>query len=395
MISSAHSSVNPGNSLNSPAAPKDSTSHCGRYVLRAVVGVAVVVSIVALAVFASPWTGGTSLAVGAFALCHVSTLLAPTVAACAGSVATIGGGVSLFSQSRGSQSSIEDSNERGSADQSVPACAGSVATIGGGVSLFFQSRGSQSSVGDSNERSSTYLSCSEDDLSCSEDDLSFCQELLVPEDPSKTEVTNFFKQMPIFQQHEELLTSIIKDLKFPLDCRITSTGGELEIKGLDPIGLRVNLATGISVDSFKILNRQEQTQHLFLLKDKPPNQDPIDTITSPTLGNLKYFGSLGPKLWGQLKSWSNAEPSQLLDKSNSITLTIDSDNQNRLRFQGLSKGLQNVIDTVDFDCIGSIGEKYCKISVNEDATLWQPVYKSVQDNFILEDLLQLITLTKV
>ena len=348
MISSAPPSVNPRNSLDSPAASKDSTSHCGRYVLGAVVGVAVVVSIVALAVFASPWTGGTSLAVGAFALCHVSTLLAPTVAACAGAVATIGGGVSLFSQSRGSQSS----------------------------------------VGDSNERSSTYLSCSEDDLS-------FCQELLVPEDPSKTEVTNFFKQMPIFQQHEELLTSIIKDLKFPLDCRITSTGGELEIKGLDPIGLRVNLATGISVDSFKILNRQEQTQHLFLLKDKPPNQDPIDTITSPTLGNLKYFGSLGPKLWGQLKSWSNAEPSQLLDKSNSITLTIDSDNQNRLRFQGLSKGLQNVIDTVDFDCIGSIGEKYCKISVNEDATLWQPVYKSVQDNFILEDLLQLITLTKV
>ena len=99
MISSAHSSVNPGNSLDSLAASKDSTSHCGRYVLRAVVGVAVVVSIVALAVFASPWTGGTSLAVGAFALCHVSTLLAPTVAACAGAVATIGGGVSLFFQS--------------------------------------------------------------------------------------------------------------------------------------------------------------------------------------------------------------------------------------------------------------------------------------------------------
>ena len=383
MISSAHSSVNPGNSLDSLAASKDSTSHCGRYVLGAVVGVAVVVSIVALAVFASPWTGGTSLAVGAFALCHVSTLLAPTVAACAGAVATIGGGVSLFFQSRGSQSSIGDSNERGSADQSVPACAGAVATIGGVVSLFPQSRGSQSSVGDSNERGSIYLSC--------------CAETPGPEeDPRKTVVTQFFQKMPIFKHHEELLTSIIKDLKFPLDYRITSTGGgELEIKGLDPIGLRVNLATFISLDSFKILNRQEQTQHLSLLKDKPPNQDPIDTITNPTLGNLKYFGSLGPKLWGQLKSWSNAEPSQLLDKSNSITLTIDSDNQNRLRFQGLSKGLQNVIDTVDFDCIEPNGKKYCKISVNEDATLWQPVYKSVQDNFILEDLLQLITLTKV
>ncbi|MEI8329691.1 MAG: protein kinase [Chlamydiia bacterium] len=148
MISSAPHSVNQGN--DSPAAPKDSTSHCGRYVLRAVVGVAVVVSIVALAVFASPWTGGTSLAVGAFALCHVSTLLAPTVAACAGAV-TIGGGVSLFFQSRGSQSSEGDSNDRGSVlAPTVAACAGAVATVGGGVSLFFQSRGS--SVGSDDSR---------------------------------------------------------------------------------------------------------------------------------------------------------------------------------------------------------------------------------------------------
>ncbi|MCX6988236.1 MAG: protein kinase family protein, partial [Chlamydiae bacterium] len=68
--------------------------------------------------FASPWTGGTSLAVGAFALCHVSTLLAPTVAACAGAVATIGGGVSLFFQSRGISVGSDDPQARSGPDVS-------------------------------------------------------------------------------------------------------------------------------------------------------------------------------------------------------------------------------------------------------------------------------------
>ncbi|MEI8329692.1 MAG: hypothetical protein WCG14_06820 [Chlamydiia bacterium] len=388
MISSAPHSVNQGN--DSPAAPKDSTSHCGRYVLRAVVGVAVVVSIVALAVFASPWTGGTSLAVGAFALCHVSTLLAPTVAACAGAVATVGGGVALFFQSRGSQSSEGDFNDRGSVlAPTVAACAGADATIGGGVCLFSQSRGSQSSVGDSNERGSLYHSCdatSFDEVASGTED----------EDPRK-KVVNFFEQMAIFKENPELLTSIVKDLQFPLNCKITSIkNGELKIEGLDPIGLKVDLTKEISPEEFYSLNRQESCEHLSLLIDKPTNPDVKDPKLSPTLGNLKYFGSLGPKLWAKLKGWSTQEPSQLLDPSNPIiTLTIDSTNSNRLRLQGLSEGLQNVIDTVDFDSIGCEEKKYCKISVNKDATVWQPVYWSAKDNYIVEDLLKLITLTKV
>ena len=389
MISSAHSSVNPGNSLDSLAASKDSTSHCGRYVLRAVVGVAVVVSIVALAVFASPWTGGTSLAVGAFALCHVSTLLAPTVAACAGAVATVGGGVALFFQSRGSQSSEGEFNECGSF------CYSNSSTIDpvefNECGSFCCSNSSTIDPVDSNERGSLYHSC---------DPTSFhrVDSGTEDEDPRKKEVINFFEQMTIFQHHPELLTSIVKDLQFPLNCKITSIkNGELKIEGLDPIGLKVDLTKTILADEFSRLNRQESCEHLSLLIDKPTNPDVKDPKPSPTLGNLKYFGSLGPKLWAQLKDWSTQEPSQLLNSPKPIiTLTIDSTNSNRLRLQGLSPGLQNVIDTVDFDSIECEGKEYCKISVNKDATLcWQPVYWGAKDNYIVEDLLKLITLTKV
>ncbi len=82
------------------------------------------------------------------------------------------------------------------------------------------------------------------------------------------------------------------------------------------------------------------------------------------------------------------ESSQLLDPKNSIKLVIDPQNENRIRFEGLSAGLSRAIDTVDFSNREILGKQYGILLLNQSAWVGK-------DNYILDDLFKLIELTKV
>jgi hypothetical protein len=218
------------------------------------------------------------------------------------------------------------------------------------------------------------------------DELKAVPELVV--DSNKASLTQFFSKIPAIKENTALFELLTNSSALPKGCIITCSGNELEIKNVGQVEIKVDLDKQIDPQLFTKLNRQTENEHLQYLSDKPINKD-SKRPSSYTLGNLAYFGSLGPNLWKMLKGkGAKNESSQLLDPKNSIKLVIDPQNENRIRFEGLSAGLSRAIDTVDFGNIHSLGKQYGTLWVNQSAWVGK-------DNYILDDLFKLIELTKV
>lgn len=226
----------------------------------------------------------------------------------------------------------------------------------------------------------------------SESQLPATEELkAVPElvvDPNKEPLTQFFSKIPAIKENTALFKFLTDPSALPKGCIITCSGNELEIKNIGQFEIKVDLDKQIEPKLFTKLNRQTENEHLQYLKDKPINKD-SKIPSSYTIGNLAYFGSLGPNLWKMLKGkGAKNESSQLLDPNNPIKLVIDPENANRIRFEGLTPGLSKAIDTLDFGNINSLGKQYCTLLLNQSAWVGK-------DNYILDDLFKLIELTKI
>jgi hypothetical protein len=218
------------------------------------------------------------------------------------------------------------------------------------------------------------------------DALKVVPELIV--DSNKEPLTQFFSKIPAIKKNTALFEFLTNSSALPKGCIITCSGNELEIKNVGQVEIKVDLDKQIEPQLFTKLNRQTENEHLQYLQDKPINKN-SERPSSYTLGNLAYFGSLGPNLWKMLKAkGSKNESSQLLDPNNSIKLVIDPQNENRIRFEGLPAGLSKAIDTVDFGNIHSLGRQYGTLLLNQSAWLGK-------ENYILDDLFKLIELTKV
>lgn len=218
------------------------------------------------------------------------------------------------------------------------------------------------------------------------DELKAVPELVV--DSNKEPLTQFFSKIPAIKENTALFEFLTNSSALPKGCIITCSGNELEIKNVGQVEIKVDLDKQIDPQLFTKLNRQTENEHLQYLSDKPINKD-SKRPSSYTLGNLAYFGSLGPNLWKMLKGkGAKNESSQLLDPKNSIKLVIDPQNENRIRFEGLSAGLSRAIDTVDFSNREILGKQYGILLLNQSAWVGK-------DNYILDDLFKLIELTKV